>query len=197
MPKNERQLQFINHLERDPDEQMGADILRTSLEELKTIVIDKLESKKKPASESNVDDGPTSIYLVCDQCDFAATAQLSDYLFDQGFEVLLPVFEGDESEVREDHTDKLISSDAVIIYQGAAKDLWLSSKLRDLRKLPGYDGYKPKLAKAIYAGPPASPQKERLKTRQAMVLREFQSFSAGVLEPFMAAIQAGRKEFRQ
>ena len=196
-PQSERQQKFITHLERDPDEQLGADILRTNLEELKTIVIDKLQSKKNPSSDNRGADNLTNIYLICDQCDFDDTVQLSDYLFEQGFEVLLPVFEGDESEVREDHTDKLKYCDAIIIYQGAAKDLWLSSKLRDLRKLPGYDGYQPKLAKAIYAGPPANPQKERLRTREAMVLREFQNFSAESLEPFIAEIESGRQESQQ
>jgi hypothetical protein len=169
--------------------------MRTSLEELKTIVIEKLEGQKAPASDnSSESDLTTRIYLVCDQHDFDAASKLDDYLYDQEFEVLLPVFEGSETEVREDHTDKLLSCDAIIIYQGEATDLWLSSKLRDFRKLPGYDGFRPKLATAIYAGPPVSRHKERLRSREAMVIKNFQSFSAEALKPFMAAIEAGRKE---
>jgi hypothetical protein len=132
--------------------------------------------------------------LVCDQHDFDAASKLDDYLYDQEFEVFVPVFEGSETEVREDHMDKLLSCDAIIIYQGEATDLWLSSKLRDLRKLPGYDGFRPKLATAIYAGPPDSPHKERLRSREATIIKNFQSFSAEALKPFMAAIEAGRKE---
>jgi hypothetical protein len=196
-PKNERQQKFIGFLQNDPATLLGADVLRTSLEELKTIVLDKLEAPEAPTEKNNDEDDLIHIYLVCDQSDFDATTPLSDYLYSRGFEVLFPVFEGDESEVREDHTDKLVSSDAIIVYQGSAPDLWLSSKLRDLRKLPGYDGFKPKLSMAIYAGPPASPHKERLRTREALVIRDYQGFSPEALEPFIAAIEAGRKDTRQ
>jgi hypothetical protein len=171
--------------------------MRTSLEELKTIVIEKLEGQKASTSDISNENDLTHIYLVCDQRDFDATSQLADYLYDQEFEVLLPVFEGDETEVREDHTDKLLSCDAIIIYQGVATDLWLSSKLRDLRKLPGYGGFRPKLATAIYTGPPDSPHKERFRSREAMVIKNFQSFSAEALKPFMTAIEAGRKGARE
>jgi len=195
VPQDDRQEKFIDHLQNDPKAQLGADVMRTSLEELKTIVIEKLEGQKAPASDiSSENDLTTRIYLVCDQRDFDAASKLDDYLYDQEFEVFVPVFEGSETEVREDHMDKLLSCDAIIIYQGEATDLWLSSKLRDLRKLPGYDGFRPKLATAIYAGPPVSPHKERLRSREAMVIKNFQSFSTEALKPFMAAIEAGRKE---
>jgi hypothetical protein len=195
VPQDDRQEKFIDHLENDPKAQLGADVMRTSLEELKTIVIEKLEGQKVPASDnSSESDLTTRIYLVCDQHDFDAASKLDDYLYDQEFEVFVPVFEGSETEVREDHMDKLLSCDAIIIYQGEATDLWLSSKLRDLRKLPGYDGFRPKLATAIYAGPPDSPHKERLRSREATIIKNFQSFSAEALKPFMAAIEAGRKE---
>ena len=45
-----------------------------------------------------------------------------------------------------------------------------------------------------YAGPPDSRHKERLRSREAMVIKNFQSFSAEALKPFMTAIEAGRKE---
>jgi hypothetical protein len=194
VPQDDRQEKFIDHLQNDPQAQLGADVMRTSLEELKTIMLDKLEGRKVSAHDIPSENDLIHIYLVCDQRDFDATSQMVDFLYDQGFEVHLPVFEGDETEVREDHTDKLLSCDAIIIYQGVATDLWLSSKLRDLRKLPGYDGFKPKLATAIYAGPPASPHKERFRSREAMVIKDFQHFSADVLQPFMTAIDVGRKD---
>lgn len=189
MPNNERQQKLLHFLENDPETQRGADVLRTSLEELKTIVQDRLKGAMEPAQKTTIDEELTRIYLICDQCDIDAATALYDYLYDHGFEVILPVFEGDESEVREDHTDKLITSDAIIIYYGCAKDLWLSAKLRDLRKLPGFDGYVPKLATAIYAGPPSTIQKERLRTREALVVKDLHPFSEGALAPFIAAIE--------
>ncbi len=196
-PTNERHQKFIHYLENDLDAQKGADILKTSLEELKTIIQDKLEGQQENPSNTVLEDDLSLIYLICDQSDFEATAPLSDYLYSEGFEVLFPVFEGDESEVREDHTDKLVSSDAIIIYYGAAKELWLSSKLRDLRKLPGFTGSKPKLATAIYVAQPASIQKERFRTREATVIKDFKEFSPQALQPFMATIEAKKKGSRR
>jgi hypothetical protein len=107
--------------------------------------------------------------------------------------VVLPAFEGDESEIRADHTDKLAISDAVIIYHGKATDLWLSSKLRDLRKLPGYPGYRPKLATAVYLGAPITPHKQRFRTREALVLRTAgESFDPASLAPLLEAAEQAR-----
>ena len=146
----------MEYLQTDSDSIEGADVLMTNLEELKTVIQDKLKDTKpdKAADNNNLEN--LDIYLVCDQCDFDETTPLSDYLYDQGLEVVLPVFEGDEAQVREDHADKLLSSDIIFIYQGKASDLWLSSKLRDLKKLPGFDGYKPKLATVVYEGSPCN-----------------------------------------
>jgi hypothetical protein len=187
-PKDKRQQTFIEYLENDAEAQRGADVLRTSLEELKTIIQEKLTVKQQPKSNSMEETDLTHIYLVCDKCDLEASTPLADYLYGLGFEVILPVFEGEVAAVREDHTDKLLSSDAILIYFGTATELWLSSKLRDLRKLPGYGEFKPKLATAIYAGLPATDQKERLKSREVMVLKDFQT---GTLTGSLATVPSG------
>jgi hypothetical protein len=78
-----------------------------------------------------------------------------------GFEVTLPLFEGDEAEVREDHKESLLICDAVVIFYGNSSEGWLRTKLRDLQKIPGYGRTKPMLAQAIYTGPPENPTKQR------------------------------------
>lgn len=187
---SESQQKLVKFMQTDSDSIICTEILKTNLEELKSVIQDKLSKPKKSskaANDPNLDS--KEIYLICDQCDFDAITPLADYLFDLGHEVILPVFEGDEAEVREDHTDKLLTSDIVIIYQGEASDLWLSSKLRDLKKLPGYDGCKPKLAKAIFAAAPATPQKERLRTRDAMIIKHFETFTPECLKPLVSEIE--------
>ena len=189
MPKSENQQKLVEFMQTDSDSIICADLLKTNLEELKSVIQDKLKQPK--ASKAANDDALDSkeIYLVCDLCDYDATTPLADYLFDQGHEVILPVFEGDETEVREDHTDKLLASDIIIIYQGKASDLWLSSKLRDLKKLPGYDGCKPKLAKVIFAGAPVTPQKERLRAHDAIIIKHFETFTSECLKPLVSEIE--------
>ena len=86
------------------------DVLQTSLEEFKNYLIDKIDkltqAAKKPAAEDDI----VRIYLQCDQRDLDATAILEEYLFDQGFEVKLTAFEGDETQVFEAHKDNLLLS---------------------------------------------------------------------------------------
>ena len=73
---------------------------------------------------------------------------LEDFLFERRFEVILPVFDGDEAQVRQEHEANLDDCDAALIYYGAGNELWLRSKLRELQKIAGYGRTKPMLAKA-------------------------------------------------
>ncbi|MGI9293747.1 MAG: DUF4062 domain-containing protein, partial [Pseudomonadales bacterium] len=194
---HEKQQQFIDHLQNDTESHRGADFLKTGIEELKTTIRDRLRGKPEAALQTASEEDLIRAYLICDQRDLEAAQPLSDYLYSQGFEVLFPVFEGDEAQVREDHTDKLVYSDAILIYYGAANELWLSSKLRDLRKLPGYEGYKQKLSTAIYATGPTSAAKEQLKSREALVLKNFDEFSPDAVQAFMDAIKTASGDTTQ
>ena len=119
---DERQLKFIEHLQTDTRIQQGADILQTTFEEFKAAMNRRLikqgreeggeggrQRARPSASASGVDgdDNLVRIYLISDRRDETAPAALSDYLYDQGFEVILPVFEGDEAQIRKDHEENL------------------------------------------------------------------------------------------
>ena len=197
--REERQRQFIEYLKFDTTAQQGADVLQTSIEELKTYIQDKLRPKPKAVAATGNgnghgthDQGPLRIYLICDKQDYDTIAPLSDHLFDQGFEVTLPLFEGDEAEVREDHKESLLMCDAVVIFYGNSSEGWLRTKLRDLQKIPGYGRTKPMLAQAIYTGPPDNPVKQRYRTREALLLRNFGNFTPDAIQPFIEEIRAKR-----
>ncbi|QDL10664.1 hypothetical protein DP113_24570 [Brasilonema octagenarum UFV-E1] len=183
-PQEPRQEELIQSLQSEPN------LLQTSLEELKTIIKDKLNSKPQPPKEVIAEDGPLRVYLICDQRDLEAIAPLDDYLYNQGFEVILPLFEGDEAQVRQDHQEQLQMCDAVIIYCGNIQELWLRTKLGDLRKIYGYGRSKPMLAKGIYMGEPHTPQKQRwCRSREAQLIT-----NVNELELFVAQlIQGGQR----
>ncbi|HEV8138670.1 MAG TPA: toll/interleukin-1 receptor domain-containing protein [Pyrinomonadaceae bacterium] len=198
--REERQRQFIEYLKFDTTAQQGADVLQTSIEELKTYIQDKLRPKPKAVTANGNgnghgkhDEGPLRIYLICDKQDYDTIAPLSDHLFDQGFEVTLPLFEGDEAEVREDHKESLLICDAVVIFYGNSSEGWLRTKLRDLQKIPGYGRTKPMLAQAIYTGPPENPAKQRYRTREALLLRNFGDFTPGAIQPFLEEINRAKR----
>ena len=186
-----RQQTILTALQNDPALQVGDDLLQTSLEELKTVIQDKL---KPPAAQKGVptDAGssrPTRIYLLYDQQDQDAIQPLDDYLFDHECEVLRPLFAGDEGAVSAEHQANLCDCDAVLIYYGRVEEAWLRGKLRDLRKALGYRSATPFLSTAIYVGGPSTPQKQGYRTRDVdMVIKNFAEFSPDSLAAFLSTV---------
>ena len=202
---DERQLKFIDHLQTDTRIQQGADILQTTFEEFKAAMnrrLIKKEEKKeekeeaKEAAEASAsgvdgDDNLVRIYLISDRRDESAPAALSDYLYDQGFEVILPVFEGDEAQIRKDHEENLSTCDAVLFYYGEGNELWLRQKLREVQKSAAFGRKKPIVIKAIYVGLPDNPTKAKFRTREAMVIDQRAPFDPAALTSFISQLQAG------
>jgi hypothetical protein len=162
-------------LKTNSDLQKGAEIFETPLEELKFAIYDRLKEKEKAPPDESLD-GPDSIdkipeiYLICDQKDLEYVPEIEDYLYDQGFNVTLPVFEGDESQVRLDHQENLLNTDAVIIFYGLGNELWMRSKVRELMKIAGYGRKKPLVNKAVLIADPPANYKDRFRAHGIAVL---------------------------
>jgi hypothetical protein len=191
-----RQQEFLDYLRTSPAVHERAELLEIPLEELKSAVYLKLAPPPAPKPEvgSKVAAGqPTRIYLIADPRDAEAAQPLVDSLFDQGFEVVLPLFDGDEEEVRLEHEESLRTCDAVLVYYGESGEPWLRRKLRELQKSAGQGREQPLLARGIYVAAPPSPQKERFRTLEALVLREPPAgFQPEALAPYLAAIENAR-----
>ncbi len=195
--EDERQRRFIESLETDPRIQHGADILTTPLEDFKSAIHQKLippeeepEEEDPVASDLDLDDDLFRIYLICDQRDLDNTLPLEDYLYDQGYEVIVPVFDGDEAQVRKDHEENLVICDAVLFYYGAGNELWMRRKLREMQKSAAFGRSKPLRGKAIYVALPETPQKRRVRTREAAVIPQQKDFDPTALEPFLRQLRA-------
>lgn len=186
-----RQQAFLTALQNDPALQVGDDLLQTSLEELKTVIQDKvtLPEARKASGPDVGASGPARIYLLYDQHDEEAIQPLDDYLFDHECEVLRPYFAGDEGKVSEAHQANLCECDAVLFYYGQAEEIWLQGKVRDLRKAPGYGRTTPFLTTAIYVAGPSTPQKERYRTHDVeTVIKHFAAFAPDSLAPFLSTV---------
>ena len=192
LPKDERQQKFVADLQNSFTSHNGSELLQVKLEDLKTIIQTKLTQKPKPTLTVTEDAGARRIYLICDQQDIDAVEPLQNYLFERGCEVTLPLLEGNESEVLQDHKENLLVCDALLIFQGRASEGWLRMKLRELLKLPGYGRTAPLLSKAVYIGAPELPAKGRFKTLEALVIKNYGEFNPGLLEPFLTQISKAK-----
>ena len=190
-PKDPRQQQFVIDLQNSFASKNGSELLQVKLEDLKTIIQAKLTQKATPpvvVSES----GASRIYLICDQTDVDDVGPLQDYLFGENFEVILPLVEGSDAEIIQDHRDNLLLCEAVLIFQGQASEGWLRMKLRELLKLPGYGRTTPLLGKAVYIAGPTSPPKERFKTLEALVIKNYAEFDPTPFAPFVERIRKAK-----
>lgn len=189
---DERQRKLIEQLRIDPRLLEGADLLETFLEDLKTVIHDKLKRAPTPVQPITVSTAsyPTHarLYVIYDRRDADAAASLVDYLFEQNFEVMRPVFEGDEAEMRDYHEENLRSCDAVLIFYGSTNECWLRRKLREVQKSPGYGRTKPSPVVGISLAPPKTLDKERFRTHEAMVIPQFDGFSPQALQQFISSL---------
>ncbi|MGD1845748.1 MAG: DUF4062 domain-containing protein [Salibacteraceae bacterium] len=190
---DERQRHFLESLREDPDQLAGADLFEANLEELKFAIHDALKQKEPeavPKAELEAaEKGVPTVYLICDQQDLDAIIPLEDQLFDAGFEVTLPAFEGNENEVRTDHQENLRTCTAVLIYHGAGSDLWLRSQTRELMKSPGYGRKGSFQAKAVCLGAPDSSRKSRFRSHDLTVINALTGITDETLVPFIQQLK--------
>jgi hypothetical protein len=192
--EDERQQKFIEQLRMDPRIQAGSDLLETPLEDLRTVIQAQLKQEPAPARKktapSSSQQNPAQVYLVYDRRDAGVTSAWADLLFERGFEVIRPVFEGDEREVREYHEENLRACDGALIFYGAANELWVRRKLRELQKSAGYGRTKPLRAVGISLLAPVTEEKERFRTHEALVIHQLGGFAPDPLLPFITQLQS-------
>ena len=193
---DERQRAFVLRVQEDPVLHHRAEVIEGNLNLLKKDLIRRLtppeEKPKAPTSprSSASPGGAPKLYLICDLKDEAAVEGLEDYLFAQGLEVMLPAFDGDDSDAAALHQDNLLTCDAVLVYYGAAPKAWVDIKLRELLKATGYGRPAPIGMQAVYVAPPDDRRKERFQSHQAGVIRQPGDFEPSAeLDTFVSQIQ--------
>jgi len=192
-PDSDRHATFIQALQNSSEGMATTELLVGQIEEVKNQAIKRLVVEEKsteaepetPALGQAEEDGEKRIYLICDQQDEEAVESLEDYLYDQGYEVKIPQFDGDEDAFVQAHQDNLKFCDGVLIFFGEASGQWVEMKLMDLLKAPGYGRTKPLTAKAVYVGPPDNRRKSRFRTRTADVILGGESINPDMLRPFL------------
>jgi len=185
---DERQATFLKALQLHSNPSDRFELLETSLESLKTHVLDRLRESRLPQPVQSNDAGPARIYLVCEQRDRAEIAPLRQFLLGRGYDVILPLAKGEPDQVRQDHHENLLLCDAVLIYWGGADEFWLRSKVRDLARVRGLGRTGPFAASGVLIADPPTLEKDEFDTRDAMVIRGFSPATSAAMDPFIAAL---------
>ena len=186
--KDERQKSFVAELQTRIT--AGAELLQTSVEDLKTRVVEKLNPTKPMARECQRSK-LKQVYLICENRDRSLVRPIKEYLFKQNLEVITWADEGDTSSLMDYHRKNLRECDAALVYFGCGDEPWVRKNLEDLEKAYGYGRLNDWLANAVYVGAPQSEQKEDFLTHLVpYVIRNFNSFDPNDLRDFVSAVQA-------
>lgn len=186
-PSDARLARFIARLQDDER------FLITSVDNVKAIAAEHLASRSgRPAVPAASQRHANSVYLIADRSDVESAKACEDALFEEGLEVIRPLYEGSEAELRLDHEESLTGCDAVLIYFGSATEFWLRTKLRDVQKAFGYGRTSPFAAAAVLLATPDRPEKRRFRSNELLVLDALAGFERTALAPFVERVRAAR-----
>ena len=189
---DERQKQFITGVQNRIG--CGAELLQTSIEDLKTRIIEKLNPPAKAATPPPSRSKLKQVYLICENRDRSLVRPIKEYLFKQNLEVITWL-DGEGRTLMDYHHKNLRECDAALVYFGNGDEPWVRKNLEDLEKAYGYGRENDWAASAVYVGAPQSDQKEDFLTHLVpYVVRNYQSFDPNDLRDFVTAVQASEGE---
>ncbi|HEV3154405.1 MAG TPA: toll/interleukin-1 receptor domain-containing protein [Candidatus Baltobacteraceae bacterium] len=172
MSRDDRLNRFIEKVRDDPRLFIGP------IENLKAVIHDALNEPRRVDTivQGRKADGRW-LYAICDKADCDSVKPYEDALIERGIDVALPLFEGDESEMRLDHVENLKNCDAALIYYGRGSEYWFRSKLLDLRKTFGYGRTRPFLLKAVLLADPRGSSKDQFRSAELVVINAYGAFT--------------------
>jgi hypothetical protein len=187
------QQEFLRTLQHDAESQYGADLITGDFETLKRVIhasVQSLEQKKRATAAGAGSTDGNLIYLICDQRDRTATLPLRKFLKAHGFDVRIPVFQGDASSVRRSNEELFTQCDAVLLFYGAGDEAWKASVEHEMRKIKAYRGNKPLLASDTYlAEPETDDKRDLIELEEANVIDALSGFSEANLEKFLSHVR--------
>ena len=187
------QKQFIEALHRDAEAQFGADLITGDLEVLKAAVHAVLDRTQNSGAEETGqgDPGQNLLYLICDQRDREAVLPIRKLLKNRGFEVKIPLFEGDAGTVDRAKQEMLSQCAAALVFYGRGDEGWKRAVDTDLRKSKAYRRNKPPLLHLTYISAPATAEKaEMIELEEPNLVNGLDGFSESSAKILLDMVQA-------
>lgn len=181
----------------------GAELLQTTLEDLKTRAVEKLTALEKAQAAASASGAAghkrtklKQVYLICENRDREFVRPIRQYLFKEKFEVITWL-EGEAGAERltEYHRKNLRECDAALIYFGSGDEPWVRKNLEDLEKAYGYGRDDDWAASAVFVGQPPNEQKEDFLTHMVpYVIHNLSGFTPEDLQDFVRAVREAEGE---
>jgi len=190
-PDDLRQIDFIKNIIQESALKQGDDIVKSSIEDFKTIIYDKLHSLSQQKIKK-IDKNITRVYLICEESDLDDVYKLEEFLFSNNIEVIFPLFDGDEFEISQCHKENLSICENILIYWGKASEFWLRCKLQDIRKSAAFEPLCPISVSAVYMASPETKRKNHYHSIEVdLIIKNFGEFEPEILFPFVEKVKNG------
>lgn len=193
---------FIEQLHQDAEAQFGADLITGDFEQLRAAVHATLKKLEQPepkppeadatGDQAGVADSARLVYVLCDEKDRKATVPIRKLCKQAGLDCSLPAFAGDASQVRKANQQLLATCDGVLVFYGAGDEAWKRTIDNELKKMAGYRGGKPLLARYTFLAEPRTSDKEDvLVMDDSNVIDGLRGFEEAGLSAFLDAVRGG------
>ncbi|UCG27353.1 MAG: hypothetical protein JSV24_10295 [Bacteroidales bacterium] len=149
-PEDEKQRLFIENLIREEETEKTTEIVQTPLEALKSIIRKKvLQGKREMTEEQEILPDQPFVYLIHEERFNSEIEPLLSLFREKKTEVVWSGKTSSMSNVVTQHRHCLANCTGVLIYYSGDNLPWMTSKIKDLLKAPGYGRIKPIKAKAV------------------------------------------------
>jgi len=150
-PVDERQIAFLSQVRQNIEKLQRTEIIQAPVELFKSIILKRLRqfrvTKEKPAAVLRGD--RKTVYIIHDKRDESESTELMEKFTSAGMNTVMIDFHEGQTNMINVHKENLINCDATLIVYGHTNRFWLSSKVKDLLKAPGFGRQNPLVAKGL------------------------------------------------
>jgi hypothetical protein len=150
-PVDEKQIALLSQIRQNIEKLQRTEIIQAPLELFKSIILKRLKQYRvtvAPSARVAASEKKT-VYIIHDKRDEAEASGLREKFTSAGMNAVKIDFHEGKSNLINVHKEHLVSCDATFIIYGHTNRLWLSSKVKDLLKAPGYGRENPLVAKGL------------------------------------------------
>ena len=148
-PVDDKQIEFLNQTRQNIEKLRRTEIIQAPLELFKSILLKRLRQVGEGALLVPGKTDKKVVYIIHDRRDEGEASTLREKFSAAGMEAVMIDFGRGQSNLINIHKENLVRCDAALIVYGHTNRYWLSSKMKDLLKAPGFGRRHPLAAKGV------------------------------------------------